>query len=221
MKSLVMALLACGLIAASSTAGAAKKAEEWIVQKGAQFLEARQVDGDSFGMTVIPAKNRVKRTYRLYGVDCPETDARGGLLADRIAEQAKHFGVKPGDIPAWGKKAAAFTLELLKNGKPLVRTLGSMGQDAPGDPDNPKRYYALVEVTAPDGSRRMLHELLIENDLARAHGQAAPWPERKRHRGEKEAKELFMKDLERLEKKAKEAGLGLWKKAPAPGGRFR
>jgi endonuclease YncB( thermonuclease family) len=198
-----------------------KEPEEWVEQKKAEFLPERQVDGDSFGMRVVPAKNRQKRTYRLYGADCPETDAHGGLLADRIAEQAEYFGVKPGDIPTWGKKAAAFTLELLKNGKPLVRTLGKMGQDAPRGPDGAERYYALIEVTAPDGSRRMLHELLIENGLARAHGKAAPWPERKRHRGEKDARDLFMKDLERLEKKAKVAGLGLWKKPPAPGGRFR
>jgi endonuclease YncB( thermonuclease family) len=210
----LLALLACGLMAASLTAGAAKKAEEWIVQKGAEFLMQRQVDGDSFGMTVIPAKNRVKRTYRLYSVDCPETDARGGLLAGRIAEQAKHFGVKPEEIPALGKKAADFTFDLLKNGNPLVRTLGLMGEDAPGGANDPKRRYALVEVTAPDGSRRMLHELLIENGLARAHGQAAPWPEKTmRHRGEKKAKELFMKDLERMEKKAKDGGRGFWRKS--------
>jgi endonuclease YncB( thermonuclease family) len=214
MKSLVLALGACGLMAASSTAGAAEKAEDkWIVQKGAEFLEERQADGDSFGMTVIPAKNRVKRTYRLYGVDCPETDARGGLLVDRIADQAKHFGVKPEEIPAMGKKAADYTVDLLKNGNPLVRTLGLMGEDAPGGANDPKRRYALVEVTAPDGSRRMLHELLIETGLARAHGQAAPWPEKDaRHRGEKKAKELFMKDLERMEKKAKDGSRGFWGK---------
>ena len=205
----LLALGVCGLMAASLTAGPAKKAEEWIVQKGAEFLEERQVDGDSFGMTVIPAKNRVKRTYRLYGVDCPETDVRGGLLAIRIAEQAKHFGVKPEEIPALGKKAAEYSLDLLKNGNPLVRTLGLMGEDAPGGANDPKRRYALVEVTAPDGGRRMLHELLIENGLARAHGQAAPWPEKAmRHLGEKKANERFMKDLERLEEKAKEARWG-------------
>jgi endonuclease YncB( thermonuclease family) len=220
MKWLASILAVLSLI---TTVAAAKdkEPEEWVEQKKAEFLEIREADGDSFGMTVVPNKNRVKRTYRLYGVDCPETDARGGLLAQRIADQAQHFGVKPEDIPAWGKKAAAFTLELLKNGKPLVRTLGPMGQEAPGDPDNPQRRYALIEVTAPDGSRRMLHELLIENGLARAHGKAAPWPERKRHRGEKDARDLFMHDLERMEKKAKDSGLGLWKKAPAPGGRFR
>jgi endonuclease YncB( thermonuclease family) len=201
-------------MAASLTAGPAKKAEDqWIVQKGAEFLEERQVDGDSFGMTVIPAKNRVKRTYRLYGVDCPETDVRGGLLALRIAEQAQHFGVKPQEIPALGKKAADYTVDLLKNGNPLVRTLGPMGEDAPGGANDPKRRYALVEVTAPDGTRRMLHELLVENGLARVHGQAAPWPEKTmRHRGEKKAKELFMKDLERMEKKAKDGGRGFWGK---------
>jgi endonuclease YncB( thermonuclease family) len=59
----------------------------------------------------------------------------------------------------------------------------------------------------------MLHELLIENGLARAHGQSAPWPEKTaKHLAEKKAKENFMKDLERMEKKAKADGRGIWKK---------
>ena len=103
-----------------------------------------------------------------------KTGTRGNLLAERIGEQAKHFGVKPEDIPASGKKATEYTLELLKKGEPLVRTLGTMGEDAAGSANDPQRRYALVEVSTPDGTWRMLHELLIENGLARAHGQAAP-----------------------------------------------
>lgn len=211
MKSLLSALLAfCWF---STFPVDAAEPVLWVEQKKAEFLPAREVDGDSFGMTVAsPTGKRVKRTYRIYGADCPETGARGELLAQRIAEQGKHFGVKPEDIPALGKRATEYTLERLENGKPLVWTLGPMGEDAPGGSKDPKRRYALVEVTAPDGNRRMLHELLIENGLARAHGQAAPWPEKSARRlGEKKAKERFMKDLERMERKAKNDRLGIWK----------
>lgn len=191
-----------------------KPAISWVEQKNAEFLPIRQADGDSFGMTVAsPAGKRVKRTYRLYGVDCPETDLRGGLLEERIVTQAEHFGVKSVVIPALGKKATDYTVDRLKNGNPLVRTLGPMGEDAPGGANDPKRRYALVEVTTPDGTRRMLHELLVENGMARAHGRAAPWPEKTvRHLGEKRAKERFMKDLEKMEKKAKDEGRGIWSK---------
>ena len=110
----------------------------WVTQTKAELLAARVADGDSFGMTVAsPTGKRVKRTYRIYGADCPETGTRGNLLAERVGEQAKHFGVKPEDIPAWGKKATEYTLELLKKGEPLVRTLGTMGEDAAGSANDP------------------------------------------------------------------------------------
>lgn len=192
----------------------AKAAEQWVEQKNPACLPEREADGDSFGMTVqSPAGKRVKRTYRLYGVDCPEADGKDPLVQERIKEQADHFGVPPEKIPAWGKKAAEFTEQLLKKGKPRVFTRGKMGEKALKVGDRPQRYYALVEVTAPDGRRRWLHELLLEAGLARAYGIPAAWPpeEEKRH-GRKAAEEKFMDHLRRLEKAAKRDGRGIWKK---------
>ena len=212
MKTILSALLVfCWLATLPVEAGGPIA---WVTQTKAELLAARVADGDSFGMTVAsPTGKRVKRTFRIYGADCPEIGTRGNLLVERIGEQAKHFGVNPEDIQAWGKKATEYTLELLKNGEPVVRTLGTMGEDAPGSANDPQRRYALVEVSTPDGNRRMLHEFLIENGLARAHGQAAPWPERTaRHLGEEKAKEWFMKNLGRIEKKARNDGRGIWKK---------
>lgn len=218
----LLALVACGLLAASSTAGPAKKAEgKWVEQKGVKLLAERQADGDSFGMTVAGAKNPLKRTYRLYGVDCPEKDAKDPLLKDRIKEQAEWFGRKPEEIPGLGKDAAAFAEKLLKNGKPRVLTRGKMGQKVQKAAGRPQRYYAMIEVTAPDGRRRWLHELLLEAGHARAYGFPAAWPpEQEDRHGEKEAEKKFMKDLEHLENAAKRAGLGLWKKPQPPDRRF-
>jgi endonuclease YncB( thermonuclease family) len=210
--------LALGIIAAPAiqpTASAAAKAEDkWVEQTGAKLSDERQADGDSFGVELKSAKgNPLLRTYRLYGVDCPESDSKDKVLDQRRAEQAKWFDCDPKKIPALGKEAAAFTEKLLKHGKPRILTRGKLGRKAEKSPGRPQRYYALVEVTAPDGRRRWLHELLLESGLARAYGVPAAWPpeEEDRH-GEKAAEEDFKKHLERLEKSAKRGQLGVWKK---------
>lgn len=214
-KSLALTL---GLLAAPgiqlSAFAAGKSESKWVEQAGAKLSDARQADGDSFGIELNSAKgNPLLRTYRLYGVDCPESDSRDKVLDQRRAEQAKWFDCAPQQIPTLGKEAAAFTGKLLKHGKPRILTRGKMGKKAEKSPGRPQRYYALVEVTAPDGRRRWLHELLLESGLARAYGVPAAWPpeEEDRH-GEKAAEEEFAKHLERLEKAAKRGQLGVWKK---------
>jgi endonuclease YncB( thermonuclease family) len=204
-------------IALLTTAVPAKDraAGKWVPHEDAEFTGERQGDGDSFGMRVKTSKgNGTTRTYRLYGVDCPETDASDKRVASRIKEQAECFGCDPDDIPKLGKQAAAFTEKLLKHGKPVIHTRGPYGEKAEKNPGRPQRYFALVEVTAADGKRRMLHELLLEAGLARAHGVPAAWPpaEEDRH-GEKEACADFMSALERLEKAARRAKAGAWKNA--------
>ena len=74
-------------------------------------------------------------------------------------------------------------------------------------------FGIMVEVTAPDGERRMLHELLVENGHARAYGTPAAWPPKEEDRhGEEAAKRKFREELKKLEEKAKRAGLGAWAK---------
>ena len=211
----VAVALALFSVCAPEALAKGKAASKWVEHTDCKFTRKRQADGDSFAMEVkTPQGNSTVRTYRLYGVDCPETDVKDALLDARIKEQAAHFDCKPEEIPALGKEAAAFTEKLLRRGKPLVITRGKMGQKAEKNSGRPQRYYALVEVTAPDGKRRMLHELLLEAGLARAHGKPAAWPpEQEDRRGEKEAGRKFMKDLERLERNARLAKEGAWKKA--------
>ena len=215
MNLMAFMLGVCWMIALCPAFAKEKAADLWVEQKGVALLPERQADGDSFGMTVKSAKgNPVKRTYRLYGADCPESNGDDKFVAERIKEQAEHFGCKPEGIPVLGKEAAAFTEKLLKNGDPKVRTHGKMGQKVQKVEGRPQRYYALVEVTTEDGKRRWLHELLLEAGLARAHGEPAAWPPEVEDRHcEKEAGDRFMKGLELLEQNAKKAGLGAWRKA--------
>lgn len=217
MSLMLTIALAAGLLLAASTSAAAKEkaADKWVEQDGGELSKERQSDGDSFGIELkSPKGNKILRTYRLYGVDCPESDRKDPFVMERIKEQAEHFDVPPEEIPALGKQAAAFTEKLLKTGKPRVVTRGKLGEKAEKHKGRPQRYFALVEVTGPDGKRRWLHELLLEAGLARAFGVAAAWPpEQEDRHGEEEAKARFMKDLKHRENAGKRARLGAWKKA--------
>lgn len=213
MKHLLVAFLIC-LGTASLSLAAPKAPGKWVEQVNPALDPDVQADGDSFGMTMEGAKGRrLKRTYRLYGVDCPESDPKDPLVKGRMEEQARHFRVPVEEIPAWGRKAADFTEKLLKRGKPKVFTLGPMGERAKKNKGRRQRYYALIEVTDAKGERRWLHELLLEAGLARALGTPAPWPEKNWQRdGEKKLREEFMKELDKMENKAKRDGAGIWQK---------
>lgn len=77
----------------------------------------------------------------------------------------------------------------------------------------PQRYYALIEVTHGNGQQRWLHELLLEAGLAWNHGEAAPWPEKDLQRnGEEKTRAEFMKDLKKLENRAKREKVEIWQK---------
>jgi len=190
----------------------AREPAKWVEQKNPALLPATEADGDSFGMTVAsPTGKRVKRTYRLYGADCPESDEKDARIKERIKEQAEHFACPENEIPAWGKKATDFTNKLLSKGDPQVYTLGVMGDEVRKVKGRPQRYYALVEVTAQDGKRRMLHELLLEAGLARAYSDPAPWPEKEVKRlGKEKTEERFKRELEQMENKAKREKKGIW-----------
>lgn len=207
---LCRAALACLLVLPA--AAAEKAADKWVEQKVVELSDERQADGDSFAFEIEgPSGKPVLRSFRLYGVDCPESDAGDKVLSKRITEQAEHFGVEAKEVPKFGKEAARFTERLLKRGKVRLLTRGKLGQKTEKHPGRPQRYYAMIEVEGPDGKRRWLHEILLENGLARAYGRPAPWPvqEEDRH-GEKAACDEFEKSNERLEKAAKRAKAGIW-----------
>jgi endonuclease YncB( thermonuclease family) len=91
-------------------------------------------------------------------VDAPEEEA---VYANRIAEQAAHFGISPNEALEVGHEASEFTKQALA--KPF--TIQTLWRLALGRSTLP-RYYAIV-LTA-DGHD--LNELLVSAGLARIYG---------------------------------------------------
>lgn len=204
-----MILSACCLLAASSAANAKGKAKTgWKEHAEVTLAPGIQIDGDSFGLKIPRAKGDPK-TYRLYGVDCPESNGKDKAVAGRIKKQAKVFGCDEKDILRMGKEAAAFTKKLLTEGKPRLLTTGEEVKPSPG---RPQRYYAIVEVTV-NGKSELLHELLLKNGHARAFGVNAPWARKMPDKLDAaEARDDFKRHLKTLEAGAKNKHLGVWSK---------
>lgn len=158
----------------------------WVVIKDCRLLPNESNDADSFHVKA----GRKEYLFRLYFADAPETDES---FPERVAEQAKYFGIKPAQAVLLGNYAKSFTREKLAG--PF--TVRSCMQEALGR-SNLQRYYAFVETADGD-----LAELLIANGLARVHGSAATpaglnSPERE------------WRKLQRLEREAKAQQVGGW-----------
>ena len=191
---------------------APKAAEKWIERIDCRLADDRFADGDSFALKWKDEKGKeVERTYRLYGVDCPESDASDKVLEKRIQDQMEVFGTDRGTVLKFGKEAARFTERALKRGKVRIMTHGKLGEEVPKHPGRPQRRYAMVEVLDENGKPRWLHELLLENGLARAYGENVAWPpkEEERH-GEKAAAQDFRKTLDNTERLARSRKAGIW-----------
>lgn len=162
-------------------------AADWIEYQ-CTFIASRYHDGDSFY-----AKAHTGHAYiwRLYGVDCPETDDRE---PERIHEQEAHFKVGRATLMRYGKMASEFTEKHLR-GTFTARTkkLNARGQSAKN------RYFALIEVDGND-----LGELLVSEGLARSHGALVEIPDRRDDASD------FARKLDRLERQARAARKGIW-----------
>jgi endonuclease YncB( thermonuclease family) len=131
--------------------------------------------------------------FRLYFVDTPEEER---VYADRIAEQAAYFGIKPDAALEAGRKASEFTRQALA--KPF--TIYTRWRLALGR-SKLLRYYAIV--LTPDG--RDLNELLVSAGLARIYGTRTPLPDGRDSRS-------YLARLAELEMQAKAARRGAWGK---------
>jgi len=116
-------------------------------------------DGDSF-YVVHDGKTHL---FRLYFVDCPETDDR---FPDRLAAQGEAFGLGTAGVMAAGRQAAKFTTKLLA--RPF--TVYTKWVDARGA-SKQQRFYAVIMV----GGKNIASEL-IRNGWARAYGMPADFP---------------------------------------------
>lgn len=134
---------------------------EWVKLENAAFRTDPSNDGDSFH---VVCKGKAY-FFRLYFVDCPETQTR---LKERILEQAQIFGIAPKSVPKMGEEAEDFTRARLK--QPF--TVWTEWMDAQGDSDMP-RYFAFVR----DAEGRDMAQELVGNGLARVYGAQADHPE--------------------------------------------
>ncbi|MDA0989857.1 MAG: helix-hairpin-helix domain-containing protein, partial [Verrucomicrobia bacterium] len=115
-------------------------------------------DGDSFHVELDGNESAL----RLYFVDCPETSASNEVLARRVREQTRYFGLpSAAETIALGKEATAFTRRQLA--EPFtVHTAFAHG----GGSGKVQRYYAFMTTAAGDD----LGSLLVANGYGRAHG---------------------------------------------------
>jgi competence ComEA-like helix-hairpin-helix protein len=160
--------------------------DAWVTLKDCHYILNPADDGDSFHVRV-GAKEYI---FRLYFVDAPETDAG---LVERVAEQAKYFGVKPSQAIKLGELAKDFTREKLS--RPFV--VQTCMQDALGR-SKMERFYAFVQTDSGD-----LGEELVANGLARLHGTTTHPPA-----GGSPQREW--QKLVRLEREAKQQKVGGW-----------
>jgi endonuclease YncB( thermonuclease family) len=134
----------------------ARAREPWVTFQNCRYLVKRANDGDSFHVSV----NGKEYIFRLYYVDAPETDTE---FRDRVEEQARYFGITVDQAVEVGQLAKTFTRERLSHPF-VVRTClaNAMGRS------RLPRFYALVQTDTGD-----LGEQLVENGLARIHGEGA------------------------------------------------
>ena len=154
MKAVSLAALLLAAFAATASA-------EWVKLDKATLQSDPSNDGDSFHV-VCSGKAYY---FRLYFVDCPETQDR---LKDRILEQAQVFGMDPKYVHKMGKVAEDFARDRLK--QPF--TVWTEWMDAQGDSGVP-RFFAFVR----DAEGRDLGQELVGNGLARVYGAQADHPE--------------------------------------------
>ena len=132
----------------------AAPAKPWHVLTNCALVANKANDGDSFHVRW----GGTEFIFRIYFADCPEDETR---FPDRVAEQARYFGITPAQALAVGRQAADFTRQLLMN--PF--SVKTRWQKALGS-SHLQRNYGFVEVAGTND----LAELLVKNGLARIHG---------------------------------------------------
>jgi endonuclease YncB( thermonuclease family) len=160
-------------------------ADEWVTLTNCRLIENESNDGDSFHVM----HDEEEYLFRLYFVDAPESET-DSVVAERITQQASHFGISEEQSIEGGKTAKEFTEKALSRPFSVVtRFQKAMGRS------KLQRYYGVVLVVGNDD----LAELLVKAGFARAFGQVVDAPKGK-----------SMADYARMEKTAKAGGMGLY-----------
>lgn len=155
--SLARALAIAVLAPSLATSHAAPP--DWEKLENCKLAGAEYADGDSFHV-VHDGKDHI---FRLYFVDCPETDDR---FPARLEDQAKALGIPVSEVMPLGKKAAEFSHNLLK--QPF--TVLTKWDDARGASKS-QRFYAIILA-----GNKNLGEELVRNGYARAFGMPVDYP---------------------------------------------
>lgn len=159
----------------------------WEKFENCTLMEDRANDGDSF----ILRHGGESHTFRLYFADCAEK-YRSDLNAERLAQQAAHFGgISVESVVATGQEARDVSLALLRSGPVTLETRWEEVYDS-------GRYYAFVRASGKD-----LAELLISKGLARVHTGGATRPG---GASERTQRDMLLK----LEQSARSRHLGAW-----------
>ena len=154
-------------------------AQDWEKLQNCRLAPDQYMDGDSFHV-LHDGKNHI---FRLYFVDCAETDAS---FPQRIADQMEDFGLaNEKAVLAAGEKAKEFTKKML-SGQFTVLT---KWENARGNSRQP-RNYAVILV----GNKNLAEEL-TRAGLARAYGMPADYPDAARAKS-------FKDNLRRLQASA-------------------
>ncbi len=167
------------------------RAESWKTYEGCRLVEHAYFDGDSFHVDAPAGSRRHTYIFRLYGVDCPETDRR---YPARIAEQAKAFRLPASEILVWGQRAREFVERFLS--RPF--TVYTRKLKARGKSDQP-RYYAII--VGADGTD--LAQSLVASGLARAFGVFPRWPPNA-------SPNRYRQELDRRQTAADQKQVGVW-----------
>jgi endonuclease YncB( thermonuclease family) len=134
-------------------------ASEWVYLENARLLPNKSNDGDSFH---VMHEGR-EYIFRLYFVDCPETD---DSYPERVAEQAAHFGTTSENAIEIGNEAKDATELLLEAPFDVVTRWQEAGGRSKLD-----RHYAMILIDGTEGPKSAdLAAVLVSHGLARVHG---------------------------------------------------
>lgn len=172
-------------------------AAKYETLKGCTLAQHRNNDGDSFLVKLPDGQTKI---FRLFFVDTPESAFRnysgGENNHQRIAHQAADMGgISTQQAVEIGKKAKAYALSLLQKSPFTIYTRWN-------SPFHDGRYSAFVEIKT-DQKSRYLHELLVEQGLARIYTRGADLPD-----GTEEA--THKKMLHSIQRQAQSRELGAW-----------
>lgn len=132
----------------------------WQKLTDCALISNRWNDGDSFHVN----HGGTEYIFRLYFVDCPETDNR---FPERVKTQAEYFATSSSSALRLGHEASQFAFSVLQ--RPF--SVYTCWQKAPGSSKLP-RYYALVLT-----KQGWLDRLLVQNGLARIYGKRITLPD--------------------------------------------